>query len=86
MEEEDWAVLMTAKEDRRNRMLTRRITTFRKVGELYRRDQETHRLRLVPRAEILKELGDLGFEVQVLDSYGQLQFPSGHTGFLARKI
>ena len=85
-EAEDWAVLMTAKEDRRNRVLTRRITTFRKVGELYRRDQETHRLRLVPRAEILKELGDLGFEVQVLDSYGQLQFPSGHTGFLARKI
>jgi SAM-dependent methyltransferase len=85
-EAEDWAVLMTAKEDRRNRELTRRITTLRKVGELYRRDQETHRLRLVPRSEILEELGDLGFEVQILDRYGQLQFPSRHTGFLARKI
>jgi SAM-dependent methyltransferase len=85
-EAEDWVVLMSAEEDRANRELTRRITTFHKVGELYRRDQEIHRLRLVPRSEILEQLDDLGFEVQVLDSYGQLQFSSGHTGFLARKI
>src|SRR5919199_747439 len=39
-EGEDWVVLMTAEEDRTNRRLTRRITTFREVGEqLYRRDQ-----------------------------------------------
>ena len=45
-EGEDWAVLVTAEENRTNRLLTRRITTFRKVGELYRRDQEIHQLRL----------------------------------------
>ena len=85
VEGEDWAVLVTAEEDRRSRLLTRRITTFRKVGEMYRRDQEIHRLRLVVRTELLEQLRGLGFEVQVLDSYGQLQFPPGYAGFLARK-
>src|SRR5919199_1224999 len=85
-EGEDWAVLMSAEEDRTNRLLTRRITTFRKVGELYRRDQEIHRLRLVTRSELLEQLGGLGFKVYILDSYEQLQFPPGHTGFLAHKI
>jgi len=85
-EGEDWAVLMTAEEGRTNRLLTRRITTFRKVGELYQRDQEIHRLRLVTRSELLEHLDGLGFKVHVLDSYGQLQFPPGHTGFVAHKI
>lgn len=85
-EGEDWAVLMSAEEDRTNRLLTRRITTFRKVGELYRRDQEIHRLRLVTRSELLEQLGALGFKVHVLDSYAQQQFSPGHTGFLVHKI
>jgi SAM-dependent methyltransferase len=84
-EGEDWAVLVTAEEDRKNRLLTRRITTFRKVGELYRRDQEIHWLRLVARSELLKQLRGLGFEVRVLEGYGQLKFPPGYVGFLACK-
>jgi hypothetical protein len=83
---EDWAVLMTAEEDRKNGLLTRRITTFRKVGELYRRDQEIHQLRLIRRTKILEYLSVLGFEVRILDSYGELRLPPGLTGFLARKI
>ena len=84
-EGEDWAVLMSAQEDRTNRLLTRRITTFRKDGELYRREQEIHRLRLVIRSELLEQLDSLGFEVDILESYVQLQFPQGYTGFLAHK-
>jgi SAM-dependent methyltransferase len=83
---EDWAVLMTAEEDRTNELLTRRITTFRKVGELYRRDEEIHHLRLITRAKVLEHLNLLGFEVDILDSYGELRFPPGLTGFLAHKI
>jgi len=79
-------VLVSAQEDRTKRLLTRRITTFRKVGELYRRDQEIHRLRLVTESELLEQLGGLGFKVYILDSYEQLQFPPGHTGFLVHKI
>jgi SAM-dependent methyltransferase len=83
---EDWAVLMTAEEDLTKGLLTRRITTFRKVGELYRRDQEIHQLRLIRRTKVLESLSVLGFEVRILDSYGELRLPPGLTGFLARKM
>ena len=76
---------MTAEEDQTNRLLTRTITTFRKVGKLYRRDQEIHRLRLVTRSELLAQLNSLGFKVHTLEGYGQLQFLLGHTGFVAHK-
>ena len=35
-ESEEWAVLATSEEDAERRILTRRITTFRRVGELFR--------------------------------------------------
>jgi SAM-dependent methyltransferase len=85
-EEDDWAVLVNAEEDRRRRLLTRRITSFRKVGELYRRDHEVHRLRLFPPSELAGALRDIGFRVRVLAGYGPLRFAPGHAGFLARKI
>jgi SAM-dependent methyltransferase len=85
-EGDDWAVLMTAEEDRRRRMLTRRITSFRKVGELYRRDHEIHRLRLFTPSELAGELRGIGFRVRALPGYGSRRFPPGHVGFLAHKI
>jgi SAM-dependent methyltransferase len=83
-EGDGWAVLHTAEEDRRRRLLTRRITTFRKVGELYRRDEEVHTLRLWPRAEVARWLTGAGFRVRVLSRYGSLRLPTGLVGFLAR--
>lgn len=50
-ESEDWTVLVTAAEDAGRKLLTRAITTFRKVGESYRRDHEVHRQRLLSRSE-----------------------------------
>jgi SAM-dependent methyltransferase len=85
VEGKDWAVLVTAEEDRRRRLLTRRITSFRRVGELYRRDQETHRLRLLSRSEVASELRGLGFRARILSGYGPLKFVPGHVGFLAGK-
>jgi SAM-dependent methyltransferase len=82
----DWAVLMTAEEDGRQRLLTRRITTFRRVGELYRRGHEVHCLRLLPRSEITEQLHAIGFQVQILASYGELRFAQGHVGFVASKL
>jgi SAM-dependent methyltransferase len=84
-EGEDWAALVTAEEDIQTAMLTRHITSFRKVGELYRRDHEVHRLRLLPRAEVALQLEQAGFAVQLLAGYGSLAFAPGHAGFLARK-
>ncbi|MCI0642666.1 MAG: class I SAM-dependent methyltransferase [Gemmataceae bacterium] len=85
VEGDDWAVLVTATEDRRRRLLTRKITSFRKRGDVYRRDFEEHRLRLLSPATLHKELRSIGFQVRPLDRYGKLRFPPGYVGFLARK-
>jgi SAM-dependent methyltransferase len=84
-EGEDWAVLVSSEEDRKRRLLTRTITSFRKVGELYRRDQEVHRQRLLMRTELAAELRSIGFRVRILRGYGALRFGRGHAGLLARK-
>jgi SAM-dependent methyltransferase len=81
----DWAVLVTAEEDKRHGLLTRHITSFRKVGELYRRDQEVHRLRLFTWSELARPLREAGFRVRSLPGYGEMRFGPGLAGFVARK-
>lgn len=81
----DWTVLVAAAEDPQGKLLTRHITSFRKVGELYRRDHEVHRQRLLPGAEVESWLKAIGFEVRTLDAYGSVPFSAGDVGFLARK-
>ena len=81
----DWAVLMLAEEDRQRGRLTRHITSFRKAGDLYRRDEEIHHLRLLARSEVRQQLQTVGFRVRALGGYGQLRFARGHVGFIASK-
>lgn len=85
MEGEDWAILVAAEEDRHRGLLTRHITSFRKVGDLYRRDHEVHRLRLLPREQMISWLQEIGFQVRTLDAYGSTKLLPGHVGVLARK-
>lgn len=84
-EGEDWAVLVNREEDPGEGLLTRHITSFRRIGELYRRSHEVHRLRLLPRAQVLSWLREIGFEAQTLDAYASMPFDPGLVGFLARK-
>lgn len=79
------AVLVTTEEDQQAGILTRRITSFRRVGDLYRRDHEVHRLRLIRPSEVLGQLRALGFRVRTLRAYGALRLPPGLVGLLARK-
>ena len=81
----DWAVLSEFEGDRKLARLTRRITTFRKVGKLYRRGNEIHRQQLYQGSEIAKELRRASFGITRLRGYGQLRFPASHIGFLAVK-
>ena len=81
----DWAVLVEVDEDTRTNRLTRRITSFRKVGELYTRDEEVHRLQLYRRSEITKELREAGFRVRTVHAYGDQPMIEGCVGFVARK-
>lgn len=85
-EGDGWAVLVTAEEDSTRQVLARRIISFRKVGDLYRRDEEVHCQRLFSRALLVSWLNEIGFQVETLASYGSVPFLQGHAGFLARKL
>jgi SAM-dependent methyltransferase len=84
-EGEGWVVLVEKGEDRERGTLTRRITSFRKVGEHYRRADEVHRLRLYKATDVAEELRQVGFRVQMRRSYGRYRLPRAHAAFLARK-
>jgi len=81
----DWACLYEAEEDARKQLVTRRITTFRKVGQTYRRDDEVHLLRLYDRDKLTAQLRAIGFRVRTVRSYGGTAFPPGYAGFVAQK-
>jgi SAM-dependent methyltransferase len=82
---EDWAVLSEREEDAERGTLERRIVSFRKVGEHYRRDDEVHRVRLYDPSELAAELGELGFEVRTVRAYGDYPLGKNHAAFEARK-
>jgi SAM-dependent methyltransferase len=82
---EDWVVLVSSREDRRRKQLTREITSFRRIDDSYRREHEVHHQRLLPRVELVGDLREAGFRCRVLKGYGELRFGPGHWGFLARK-
>jgi len=85
LEGPDWAILLEVREDRRRKTLTRRIVSFRRMGKLYRRSEETHLLHLYSGSELLAELSRAGFEARLLGGYGRFRFAPAHVGFLARK-
>ena len=78
-------MLVEADEDAPARRLTRSITTFRRIGETWRRDHETHVLRLHARREIESRLRAAGFRVRSIAGYGAARFMPGQLGFCARK-
>ena len=82
-EGEDWVVLVEKEEDLGT--LTRRITTFRKVGEHYRRSDEVHRQRLYEGQDIAAELRRVGFRVRTRRGYGRYTLPRARAAFVARK-
>jgi hypothetical protein len=55
------------------------------VGEHYRRDDEVHRQRLYEAADVAEELQQVGFQVEVMHSYGQYDLPPAHAAIVACK-
>ena len=84
-EGEDWIVLVEKQEDPDQHILTRRIITFRQVGNDYRRDDEVHCQRLYTAAEISTMLQQVGYQVEIQRCYGQFALPNAHATFVARK-
>ena len=81
----DWAVLADASEDKRRRLLIRRIVSVRKLGRLDRRTEETHTARLYEAAALLQELRRAGFRARLFRRYGGLRLRSAHAAILAIK-
>ena len=82
---EDWVVLSEREEDAERGTMGRRIVSFRKVGEYYRRIDEVHRVRLYDPSELTTELERAGFRVRTMQAYGDLPLEVGHTAFAAWK-
>jgi SAM-dependent methyltransferase len=85
LEGPDWAILLEVSEDRKRKILSRRIVSFRRVGKLFRRSEEIHRLHLYSAPELLAELDRAGFEAQSFNGYGRFQFAPAHAAIVARK-
>lgn len=84
-EGEGWTVLVEREEDPAKKTLTRRIVTFRKAGEHYRRTDETHRVRLYEAVDVTAALRQIGFEVQKMRGYGRHLLSEAHPVYVARK-
>jgi SAM-dependent methyltransferase len=84
-EGEDWACIVEYHHDVSIHQLTRRIVTFRKIGDAYRRQEETHRLQLYKGTSLAQMLRDIGFRVRLMRSYGEYPLPKKVVGLVARK-
>jgi len=84
-EGDGWAVLARTEVGSDRRTLTREITVFRRVGRLYRRSHERHRVRLHRPAELERALRGAGFAARRLRGYGRLVFGPDQAGFAARR-
>jgi SAM-dependent methyltransferase len=80
-----WACLVRFEYDASEDQLIRHITSFRQVGPLYRRQQESHHVQLFRRGEIAAMLRRVGLRVRNVRSYGDHHLLPGRIGFIARK-
>lgn len=84
-EGEDWTCLVEYQHDETNQQLTRRIVSFRKLGDTYRRHEESHRQQLFEEQSVVPMLQKVGFHVRAVRSYGDYSLPDSVIGFVGRK-
>ena len=82
---EHWACFSEIEEDYRTHSIVRRITSFVREGDSYRRSFEIHRLKLHSKSETTATLRGLGFRVRVYNGYGEYQFSQRQAVYVARK-
>jgi SAM-dependent methyltransferase len=81
---DDWAILVEITANSARSVLTRRMTTFRRTRQGWRRGEETHRQRLHPPAELARRLRGHGFRVRIRRGYEGRRFAPGHYVLVAR--
>ena len=80
-----WACIAHIEEDHEAGTIVRDITTFRQIGEDYRRGHEIHRLKVFPKNETVGWLRELGFPVRTFRGYGEYRFGPRQSAYVARK-
>lgn len=83
---DDWAVLTETTESQNERTLVRHIESFRRVGDLYRRSLETHKVQLFDISKLCDELASLGFTTEAAQSYGAYSLPPRRSAVFATRI
>jgi SAM-dependent methyltransferase len=83
---DDWAVLVETTEDLEASTLVRRIETFRKTGELYRRGQEVHTVRLFDTQTLRNQLTECGFVTETAHAYGSQGLNPRRCAFIATRL
>ncbi len=84
-EGEDWTCLVEYREEVAKQQLIRRIISFRKIEDTYRRNEETHTQQLYSGTKIAAMLREIGFRVRQVRSYGKYRLSPGVMAFIARK-
>lgn len=84
-EAQDWTCLVEYQHDEPRHRLTRRIVTFRRVGECFRRGEETHPQQLFEEDAVVTMLTRIGFEVQPARAYGEYPLAEHVVGIVARR-
>jgi SAM-dependent methyltransferase len=84
-EGEDWACLVEYHREVARLRLTRRIVSFRKVGDTYRRQEETHTQQLYRGPKVAEMLRKIGFRVRLVRRYGAYSLSPGVVALVARK-
>ncbi len=81
----DWTCLVEYEHDAVRERLTRRIVTFRKIGDTFRRHEEIHVQQLYQAAAVAAMLTDVGFQVDCVRSYGDYALAESTVGLVAHK-
>jgi SAM-dependent methyltransferase len=85
VEGDDWTCLVEFQHDAARHQLTRRIVSFRKVGDTYRRHEEIHPQQLYRGSELAALLREIGFRVRPTRRYGKYRLSPGVVALVARK-
>jgi SAM-dependent methyltransferase len=85
MEGADWTCMVELHHDVAKQRLTRRIVSFRKVGDIYRRHEETHTQQLYEGTKLADMLREIGFRVRQVRSYGKYPLSPAVVALVARK-
>jgi|GEM_PF-109349 len=84
-EGDDWACLVRFEYDDSRDQLHRHITSFRRLGSLFRRSHEHHVVQLFDGTEVAQLLNAVGFQTESVRAFGTAKLLPMRIGFIAQK-